>query len=294
MNKIVYILFFSFCCTACSKKIDVKNVDFNVTTDSATYQVGDTVNFNFSGNPDIITFYSGEGGSIYGNRNRDTASGNITANFYTSRLYGNSTKALSFLVSNDFTGIYDSTNLINATWTDISFRAAFGTTSTPTSSGNINLNDFVNPQQPLFLAFRYIGLIGPGIKQSRWNVNSFNVNNTLTDSTSYTLADILSASWTSVSIINDSLARKWNIGSTGLFINSSTVANEQWVVTKPLQCNSVVPDNGVTIKGTSSKMTVYPYVYSKPGIYHIAFIGINANAYGQNSVVRTLTLTIKQ
>jgi len=146
----------------------------------------------------------------------------------------------------------------------------------------------------LFLAFRYIGLIGPGIKQSRWNVNSFNVNNTLTDSTSYTLADILSASWTSVSIINDSLARKWNIGSTGLFINSSTVANEQWVVTKPLQCNSVVSDNGVTIKGTSSKMTVYPYVYSKPGIYHIAFIGINVNAYGQNSVVRTLTLTIKQ
>ena len=292
MNKIVYILIFVFCSIACNKKIDIKNVDFNVTTDSASYKVGGIVNFYFSGNPDIITFYSGEPGSIYSNRNRDTASGNITANFYTARLYGNSTKALSFLVSNDFTGIYDSTNLTNATWTDISYRATFGTTSTAAASGTISLNDFVNPQQPLFLAFRYIGLVGPGIKQSRWNVNSFNVNNTLADSTSYSLANILSASWTAVSITNDSLDQKWIIGSTGLFINSSSVANEQWVVTKPLQCNSVVPDNGVTIKGISTQMSVYPYVFSKPGVYHIAFIGINSNAYGQNSVLRTLTITI--
>ncbi len=75
---------------------------------------------------------------------------------------------------------------------------------------------------------------------------------------------------------------------------SSSVANEQWVVTKPLQCNSVVPDNGVTIKGISTQMNVYPYVFSKPGVYKIAFIGINANAYGQKSVVRQLTLTINK
>ena len=292
MYKILVIIFAICCSLACNKNIDVKNVDFNVTTDSAIYQVGDTVNFRFSGNPDIITYYSGESGNKYANRNRDTASGNITANFYTSRLYGNSTKALSLLVSNDFTGIYDSTNLTNATWTDISYRVTFGTTSTATYSGNVSLNDFVNPQQPLFLAFRYIGLVGPGIKQSRWNVNSFSVTNTLSDSTSYSLADILSASWTSVSITNDSLDQKWNIGSHSLFINSSSVANEQWVVTKPLQCNRVVPDNGVTIKGISTQMSVYPYVFAKPGIYNISFIGINANAYGQNSILRTITLTI--
>lgn len=208
MYKILVIIFSICCCIACNKNIDVKNVDFNVTTDSSIYQVGDTVNFKFSGNPDIITYYSGEPGNKYANRNRDTASGNITANFYTSRLYGNSTKALSFLVSNDFSGIYDSTNLTNATWTDISYRATFAPSSTNTFSGNISLNDFVNPQQPLFLAFRYIGLVGSGIKQSRWNVASFNVNNTLADSTSYSIANIHSASWTAVSITNDSLDQK--------------------------------------------------------------------------------------
>ncbi|MFP5039679.1 DUF5017 domain-containing protein [Parasediminibacterium sp. JCM 36343] len=286
--SIVLLLF----CVACNKKIDVKAVDFDVSTDSAAYQAGDTVYFHFSGNPGIISFFSGEPGSKYTNRNRDSASGNISANFYTSRLYGNSTKALSFLVSNDFNGIYDSTNLSNATWTDISYRAIFGTTSTNTFSGNVSLNDFVNPSQPLFLAFRYIGLVGPTIVQSRWNVASFKVTNTLPDSTSYNIADILSASWTAVSITSDPLDQKWNIGSSSLVILSSTVANEQWVVTAPLQCNSVIPDNGVTIKGIDSKVSTFPYVFSKPGTYNIAFVGINANVYGQNSVVKQLTLTI--
>ena len=292
MKFYYYLIFFLLFCVACNKKIDVSPVSFGVTTDSASYKAGDTVYFHFAGNPDIITYYSGEPGNKYANRNRDTASGVITANFYTSRLYGNSTKALSLLVSNDFDGIYDSTNLSNATWTDISYRATFGTSSTNTYSGNVSLNDFVNPNQPLFLAFRYIGLVGTGIVQSRWNVASFNVINTLPDSTSYNIADILSASWTSVSITSDPLDQKWNIGSSGLFILSSTVPNQQWVVTAPLRCNSVVPDNGVTIKGIDSKVSVFPYVFAKPGVYNVAFVGIDANVYGQNSVVKQLTITI--
>ena len=292
MKLVYYLIFLLFFSVACNKKINVSPVSFGITTDSTSYKAGDTVYFHFSGNPDIITYYSGEPGSNYANRNRDTASGNVTANFYTSRLYGNSTKALSFLVSNDFDGIYDSADLKKATWTDLSSHVTFGTSTTNTFSGNISLDSFLNSNQQLFLAFRYIGLVGPGIKQSRWNLSSFSVNNMLPDSTVYPVATILTASWSPVSITTDSLDQKWIIDPTIVFINASSVANEQWLVTAPLQCNSVTPDNGVTIKGINTYVSSYPYVFSKPGVYNIAFVAVNANIYGQNSVVKQLTITI--
>jgi len=45
------------------------NVDFNVTTASTTYKLSDTVYFNLSGNPDIITLYTGDSLNNYDNRN---------------------------------------------------------------------------------------------------------------------------------------------------------------------------------------------------------------------------------
>jgi hypothetical protein len=50
---------------SCSKKLSIDPLSFAVTTKSATYNVGDTVNFNFTGNPDIISFYSGLPGNTY-------------------------------------------------------------------------------------------------------------------------------------------------------------------------------------------------------------------------------------
>jgi len=69
MKKIVYLLLLLLCATAACNKKKVYPLGFDVTTAKASYAVGDTVNFVFSGNPDLITFYSGEQGSRYANRN---------------------------------------------------------------------------------------------------------------------------------------------------------------------------------------------------------------------------------
>ncbi len=50
---------------ACEKELTPEPVSFNVTATDHDYQVGDTITFLISGNPDMITFYSGEPGANY-------------------------------------------------------------------------------------------------------------------------------------------------------------------------------------------------------------------------------------
>ncbi len=57
--------------TGCEQTDIYQDVDFRVTLDpSNTYQVGDPVRFNISGNPDNLLFYSGEDGHEYIYRDR--------------------------------------------------------------------------------------------------------------------------------------------------------------------------------------------------------------------------------
>ena len=47
--------------TSCDKKLVVLDTpDFNVTTTTSTFKVGQEVLFNFTGNAHVISFYSGE------------------------------------------------------------------------------------------------------------------------------------------------------------------------------------------------------------------------------------------
>ncbi|WP_187774870.1 DUF5017 domain-containing protein [Pedobacter sp. BS3] len=72
MKKIVYIPLFLLVIiiNACNKK-EVAAPDFSVTLDPAnTYKAGENVKFIFSGNPNNITFWSGETGKQYEFRDR--------------------------------------------------------------------------------------------------------------------------------------------------------------------------------------------------------------------------------
>ncbi len=65
MNKI--ISFFTICLIAvsCTKRDKIEAPDFDVTTSSTTYKVGDTITFNISGDPQNIVFWSGMPGNVY-------------------------------------------------------------------------------------------------------------------------------------------------------------------------------------------------------------------------------------
>lgn len=74
MKKIFLFPVLLLLLSACNKK-EVAAPGFGVTTEKnvTTFKAGDEVNFLFSGNPDYITFYSGEAGHMYEFRDRVTA-----------------------------------------------------------------------------------------------------------------------------------------------------------------------------------------------------------------------------
>ena len=68
---IVAVLCVLSAAAGCEQADIYSEVDFNVTLDAGnTYQVGDPVVFNISGDPDNLIFYSGEPGHEYIYRNR--------------------------------------------------------------------------------------------------------------------------------------------------------------------------------------------------------------------------------
>src|SRR5690606_5515007 len=73
---------------SCEKKEGIA-LNMDITLDKTTFQVDEDVVFQITGNPDQLSFYSGEGGHKYEYRNRTVAESKaITLTFATIRRYG--------------------------------------------------------------------------------------------------------------------------------------------------------------------------------------------------------------
>jgi len=194
-----YIIIFTallFAAMACNKQTEVKPVSFDVNstklngTPSTSFSSNDTVNFAFTGNPDIITFYSGETGKRYDYKDRISAKGIPQLQFSTILANGTQASSLALMVSTDFKGIATNTilgiltrdtattnaNIAAATWTDITSRATFSTGgTTAVASGTIDLSDFANQGKPIYIAFKYVATAGT--IQNKWTISALSLNN---------------------------------------------------------------------------------------------------------------------
>ena len=82
--------------------------------------------------------------------------------------------------------------------------------------------------------------------------------------------------------------------------------NEDWLITGPVNLKLVNPDQGVIIKnplnlaftnftyviGTPGTYATYKYIFSKPGIYNVVFVGQNRNNDKVEQVVRQMQITV--
>jgi hypothetical protein len=79
--KVFFILLVVLLSISCTKEVN-NEVIFDVTTASKTYKLTDSVVFNITGNPDVISFYSGEAGRSYDNKDRvSRTDGNLKMSF---------------------------------------------------------------------------------------------------------------------------------------------------------------------------------------------------------------------
>jgi len=301
---LVVLPFLAFC-----TKDNVADPVFDVAVAKREYKVNDTVTFNFSGNADLITFYSGEKGSEYRYKDRTAMEGGKKELQIETRVtYGTQKDNLKLMASTDFKGVYDSVAVKNATWTDITskFKLSEGAGLGPiVSSGKVDISDVVVSGKPLFLAFRYFATGTPPpattTTQRGWRISAFNFTIKYPDVAETSLATLTNAGWTPVNFrdgidVAGTGKSKWIFTNLPAMINydpkGSLVESEAWAITKAFLPDNTAPDKGVPIKEYSLRGDSYNYIFKKKGVYKVTFLASNVNYNGQKSIVKELEITI--
>lgn len=304
-----------FAIISCSKQLSRSDNTFEVTAEKTTVNKGDTVRFSFSGNPDMISFYSGETGKRFNYINRASADGTPVLRFRSLRANGSQPNSLTLFVSDNFEGVAvgDTTTTISrigaANWTDITTKASLST-GTVITSGNIDLSDFANAAKPVYVAFRYTAQ--PGSVQNKWTIDSFSIKNILADGTSYEIANhnTSSAAYTSYGVqtyspgfVNYRLKNiyNWIIGSTSLVITGAdsapfaTAVAEGWAIIGPIDLKKVTPDVGTVVKIASQSIddVHFTYRYTTAGTYEATFYGGRVSGNENEQEAKTITITVQ-
>ena len=294
--------------SSCTKEEAVAPV-FDVSTAKTTYKANEIITFNFSGSPDVISFFSGENGKKYAQLGRESAAGTAKLAFTSVRAQGTQPGSLQLMVSTDFPGagadsLASVARIAAATWTDITSRAVLSTGAS-VASGSVDLTDIATGGKPVYLAFKYTGTTGT--VQNKWTISGLTVTNTLADGTVYTIANlgaaaianygvstIFSPGWVAYRV---SGGANWVPGSTLIITGAATVAgatsnSEAWAFSGPIDLNKVSGDVGTSIKEASTRVSSYNYTFTTPGEYTVTFRTANTNVYGSHDVVKQMTLTI--
>jgi hypothetical protein len=291
MNKLIYFISISLLVVSCTKT-KVELPDFDVSIHSQAIHAGDTVTFSFRGTADIITFYSGEEGHRYEFKDRVLFEGDTWLNF-TSQATNYVQPSLSLLLSTDFSGTYDVTNITNATWTNVTDRITLSTGAANVPSGPLGLNEFLEPGKPLFVAFHYNAEAAYG--QSSWAIQSFDITTVNANNERYTTADLATAGWIARDFSNTNI--KWSISVDQLSItgrlNPPHTAAEDWLISKALYIGTVSPDVGIPVKDISIAATGFDYVFEQPGTYDVVFVATNSFGTTQKTITRKLTVKVE-
>lgn len=309
--KFFLLISFASWLASCNKKLELKPWSFDVTADSSSYNLGSNTVFQFSGNPDNITFYSGEVGKRYAFKDRTQADGIPKLSFTTAMNAGMQSNSLSLLVSTDFqggvNGSSDPAAITAATWSDITNRANLATTSTAVSSGAIDLSGFAAAGKPVYLAFRYNAIAGS--IQNKWTITNLSLRNSLNDGSSYvidtlpTLGTVTNygntstmPGWASKTIAN---SYNWSLSATSMVITGASTATaatapaEAWVITGPVDLKKVTPDAGVVMKTMSEAKPSAVYTYATRGTFDAVFVARQVNVDKAAEGTSQLSITVK-
>ena len=308
------------------KKDTVDDVDFSVKTANTTYKISDTVYFDMAGNPDVISFYSGDSLHNYDNRNRTSRAGG-TLNFgFQVRASNDSafaaiaSGALRVLVSTNFKATYstikDSTladtlrvasldsSMINAAkWTDVTNRLSLPITGNFTSyysTAVASISDLItNAADPFNIAFLYKADSTHYLGSNGITLGSLSLVNNFTDGSSVDFSSRVAAggskstNWKTTKAANQLYA--WTTSTSLLkFIPKFGASyTESWIISNALYPNAASPDLVIPIKNiTQSPLKRFAYKFTNAGQHKVVFVASNNRVNGQQQVIKVINLNI--
>lgn len=293
---------------SCNKKEAVE-LKFNVDTKQLEYKVNDTVTFKISGNPDQVTFYSGEQGKKYVDREGVEIEGDgktMDLSFSTQCRYRNELahpNSFRLYISQVFTGNYIASEIVESEWTDVTSKFTFSPSINNdvdyTASGKVSVYTLANldKTKPVYFAFRYESKSGTIQTHPRWYVDKFDLETKAAISGDpMNMGDITSLGWTFIKMFGD-IVPTYN--ANGLRFPSATsdkIGSSVWTVSRPVSLgafkNIINVNRGLALKNMSTKLEEYKYVFTKAGTYKVTFIASNENIYGGNKVIKEFDIVV--
>lgn len=305
----VIVMMASSILISCQKNLPVDGLEnFNVTTDSVSYKAGTSVRFVFQGGEaQDISFYSGETLKEYDFKDGhivDVTGQTAVLAFSTAVNLGTQLNQLYVMASTDFKGDYSSMTAVKAaTWTDITARFKYGTTTTFLAT-SADVTDLMVAGKPLYIAFKYItkpqGLNGVA---RQWSIQSLTLTSgkKLNNTVALTLSDEPSAGFQLVDQSATTAPALSAITTAKIVLqgNNYTTANdptsENWAISTGINIDKVNlgPDLSTALKGmTAAALKEYRYVYATPGTYKAVFTSSNNSINETKQTSKTINLTI--
>lgn len=339
INKIITaytaLLLFASCESEFKEKVELNVVV--LPTEGVTFK-GDTIMaaqgtkiyFQLDGEPDFITFYSGESGKEYKHRNRTTIDPKEIAsskfNFSVWPQYGNKVcteNTMSIYYSESFEGLLgnnfeqDSISVEKHDWKELIPQEKLPAAPLADAGKAIAFEeDFTRfLGKKITLAFKYKTAFNTAA-QPTWNFLGMRIANTFTNGneaiqmpSTFGLAPVnmFYKNLPSATGIKDAAYATvtnntngfWNLveAGKGNFKVAGAAANYNsllytWLVSTPFIINGCNPDKGAAIKNTSSRLDSYSYAFNKAGTYIVSFEGNNANYIASSSIVRQVIVKV--
>lgn len=294
----------------------VDNVVFGLRlqNDINTIYTDEFVTFEFEGNPDYLSFFSGEYGSKYANSNRTKLELDSLGVSYTARQnYSDpadySNKAiLHVLISEDFDGNYTPDGISAANWTELSGTEP-GQLQVPIPKTNSTLSNIdytaadLTPYKDkrIFFALRYAAAAHTGTRyagQPRIDITNLRMDKREPDKNIQSITDLVSEWGFKPVFVKSTSQQKYNVAKASLLFQPTSDHQKDsidiWMVSQKLDFTSVQPDRGIAIKSINARLANYQFMYSKPGTYTASFVATNSNKWNSTHVVREITFTVKE
>lgn len=304
---ILYLAFLSILSSACKKELVVDSPKLEIDPSEVNVKANSKITFSLKGNPDIISFYSGEFGASYEFvQESRKLSTDISLKFDSQILDGTQENQFAVMISSDFNGTYDLANIKTATWTDVTSRfrmATPGDNRVLVSSGEAKINDLIVNNKPIYIGLRYLTKSQPLFGQfNLWRVQNLLLQST--DQLNGTVAVMTQANgaWKSIQSSNYDANRGSILTNNITFQgNSPTGPNkdqdtEAWAISKIIPVSTLTdlgPDKALPIKSLSDPaLKSYTYTYTKPGKYTAAFVAINGGLKENKKLMKQVNITV--